>query len=83
MQLDEEIKLLEDEDLIRHIQQVAKNCFSGQSPKQLQVKAVLSLARRQHTFLLAGMGSGKSRMAKMFHAFFDPSKSPIVLVLNP
>jgi hypothetical protein len=51
VQLDGDIKSLDNEDLMRHIQQVSKNCFSGQSPKKLQVEAVLSLARRQHTLL--------------------------------
>ncbi|PLW27600.1 hypothetical protein PCASD_21001, partial [Puccinia coronata f. sp. avenae] len=53
VQLDENVKSLDNDNLTRHIQQTAEDHFPGQSPKQLQVKSVLSLARRQHTFLLA------------------------------
>jgi hypothetical protein len=68
VQLDENIKSLDNDDLTRHIQQTAEDQF-GQSPKQLQVESVLSLARRQHTFLLAGTGFGKSRIAEMLTTF--------------
>ena len=52
-------------------------------PKDLQVETVVSLAKRQHTFLLAGTGFGKSQIPEMFHNMFPPSRKAIVVVLNP
>lgn len=51
--------------------------------KPLQVETVLSLAEGQNTFLLAGTGYGKTRIAEVFCRLFKKSHSPLVLVLNP
>ena len=37
-----------------------------QVPKNLQVETVMSLAKGQNTFLLAGTGFGKLHIAKMY-----------------
>lgn len=55
----------------------------GVSAKKLQVDAVASLLNGSNTFLLAGTGYGKSRIAEMFYFLFKKSKKAIVLVLNP
>lgn len=51
--------------------------------KPLQVETVLSLAQSQNTFLLAGTGYGKTRIAELFCRLFKKSHSPLIMVLNP
>jgi superfamily II DNA or RNA helicase len=50
-------------------------------PKPLQVDAVMSLVQGQHTFVRAGTGFGKTRIAEMFIGLFE--KKVVVLVLVP
>lgn len=55
----------------------------GVPGKPLQVDTVLSLAQCNNTFLLAGTGFGKTRIAELYLKLFQKSLHPIVLVLNP
>jgi len=82
IKLDTSITSLEENDLAEYIRLSALKRFD-QEPKPLQVKSVKSLVARRHTFLLAGMGYGKSRIPEMYHSLFVQSKKPVVLVLNP
>ncbi|KAA1094303.1 hypothetical protein PGT21_017308 [Puccinia graminis f. sp. tritici] len=50
-------------------------------PKELQVQAVSSLVKGQHTFVRAGTGFGKTRISEMYFGLFE--KKVVVLVLNP
>ncbi|KAA1107538.1 ATP-dependent DNA helicase sgs1 [Puccinia graminis f. sp. tritici] len=78
-------KLLEknDDALKSEIATRAKNYYNGQDPKPLQVETVATLARGKSTFLLAGTGFGKSRIAEMYFKILPPKSKPVVLVLNP
>ncbi|KAA1108559.1 hypothetical protein PGT21_017097 [Puccinia graminis f. sp. tritici] len=65
-----------------HIKEKALLTYKQQA-KTLQVEAVCSLVRGRNTFVLAGTGFGKSRIAEMYFRLFDKKKKPVVLVLNP
>ena len=52
-------------------------------PRPLQVEAVVSLINGRNTFLLAGTGYGKTRIAELFFSMFPRTPKPVVLVLNP
>lgn len=51
--------------------------------KDLQQDCVLRLARGRDTFLLAGTGYGKTRIAESSGALFKKNLQPIILTLNP
>ncbi|PLW47821.1 hypothetical protein PCASD_04321 [Puccinia coronata f. sp. avenae] len=55
----------------------------GDEPKDAQVEAVAALVHGHHTFVLAGTGFGKTRIAEMYHNLFQPYQKSIVVVLNP
>ncbi|PLW50005.1 hypothetical protein PCASD_01351 [Puccinia coronata f. sp. avenae] len=72
-----------DRDKLREcIKAGAKKKYGGQRPKSLQVDAVMSLVELRHTFVMAGTGFGKSRIAEMYLSLFT-AKDGIILVLNP
>lgn len=54
-----------------------------QEPKPLQVNTVVSLLNGENTFLLAGTGFGKTRIAETFYHLYKKGQKVIVLVLNP
>lgn len=54
-----------------------------QEPKPLQVDTVVSLLNGENTFLLAGTGFGKTRIAETFYHLYKKGQKVIVLVLNP
>ncbi|PLW57487.1 hypothetical protein PCANC_02583 [Puccinia coronata f. sp. avenae] len=59
-------------------------CYpKNEPPKTVQVDAVMSLVRQQHTFVMAGTGCGKSCILEMYHHLFARSKKAVILVLNP
>ncbi|OAV92968.1 hypothetical protein PTTG_27494 [Puccinia triticina 1-1 BBBD Race 1] len=59
-------------------------CYpENEPPKTVQVEAVKSLVKQQHTFVMAGTGCGKSRISEMYIHLFAKSKKPVILVLNP
>ncbi|KNE88257.1 hypothetical protein PSTG_18347, partial [Puccinia striiformis f. sp. tritici PST-78] len=47
------------------------------------MQTVINLVHRQHTFVLAGTGFGKTRIAEVYWHLFPASKKPVILVLNP
>lgn len=53
------------------------------SPRSLQVESVLHLVNGRNTFLLAGTGYGKTRIAELYYHLFPKRSHPIVLVINP
>ncbi|POW21598.1 hypothetical protein PSHT_02130 [Puccinia striiformis] len=55
----------------------------GDEAKEIQISAVVNLVRRRNTFVLAGTGYGKSRIAEMYWDLFPNYKKAIVLSLNP
>ena len=55
----------------------------NQPAKALQTKAVMNLARGRTTFLLAGTGFGKSRVAELYYDLLPKKDKAVVLVLNP
>lgn len=48
-----------------------------------QIQAVVSLLRGKNTFLLAGTGFGKTRVAEVFLRMFPEKLKPVMLVVNP
>ncbi|KAI7953767.1 hypothetical protein MJO28_006314 [Puccinia striiformis f. sp. tritici] len=75
---------MNDTDLKQAIIEVARPCYPADQPsKPVQIEGAFSLARRQHTFVRAGTGSGKSRVAEIYCHLFAKTKNPVVLVLNP
>jgi superfamily II RNA helicase len=82
IRLRQDILKLGREELKEHIR-VKSRALYGDEPKDGQVDAVAALVRNRHTFVLAGTGFGKTRIAEMFHDLFQPYQKSIVLVLNP
>ncbi|OAV90352.1 hypothetical protein PTTG_28353 [Puccinia triticina 1-1 BBBD Race 1] len=71
-----------DAELKTHIEEVSVK-FYGQPSKPLQTDTVLNLVNGRNTFLLAGTGFGKSRIAKLYYKMIPKSNRAVVLVLNP
>jgi superfamily II DNA helicase RecQ len=44
---------------------------------------VAHLVHSEHTFVLAGTGFGKSRIAEIYLRLFKPYQKPVIVVLNP
>lgn len=57
--------------------------YSKDKAKDIQIEATLSLIKRKTTFLLAGTGFGKSRIAELFFQMFPKVNQPVIMVLNP
>ncbi|OAV96499.1 hypothetical protein PTTG_26315 [Puccinia triticina 1-1 BBBD Race 1] len=73
-----------DTDLHEAIINDCLPCYpENEPPKTVQVEAVKSLVKQQHTFVMAGTGCGKSRILEMYIHLFAKSKKPVILVLNP
>ncbi|KAI7949093.1 hypothetical protein MJO28_007914, partial [Puccinia striiformis f. sp. tritici] len=80
------VKLLamNDTDLKQAIIEDARPCYPADQPwKPVEIEGAFNLARRRHTFVRAGTGSCKSRVAKVYCHLFAKTKNPVVLVLNP
>ncbi|KAA1127475.1 ATP-dependent DNA helicase sgs1 [Puccinia graminis f. sp. tritici] len=69
-------------NLREKIKKDAENSYKGQIPKEQQLDAVMSLVQLQHTFVMAGTGFGKTRIAEMYLNLFT-AQDGVVLVLNP
>ncbi|EFP83352.2 uncharacterized protein PGTG_08538 [Puccinia graminis f. sp. tritici CRL 75-36-700-3] len=80
--LPKEILDLGNEALREHIRANSRELY-GDEAKSKQVDAVAALVHDRHTFVLAGTGFGKTRIAEMYHNLFQPDQKSIVLVLNP
>ncbi|OAV86389.1 hypothetical protein PTTG_06201 [Puccinia triticina 1-1 BBBD Race 1] len=55
----------------------------NEPPKPVQIDAVVNLVEGRHTFVMAGMGCGKSRISEMYYNLFAKLKKAVILVLNP
>ncbi|OAV88915.1 hypothetical protein PTTG_08242 [Puccinia triticina 1-1 BBBD Race 1] len=82
LQLSPEITKLDNGNLIKYVKEESKKQYE-EPPKKLQVDTVCNLARGYHSFVLAGTGYGKSRIAELYFHLYAPQKKPVVLVLNP
>ncbi|KNE98931.1 hypothetical protein PSTG_07776 [Puccinia striiformis f. sp. tritici PST-78] len=71
-----------DDKLKQHIADASLSRY-GEPSKQLQIEAVFNLVEGRNTFLLAGTGYGKSRIAEMYYKMIPDKKRAVVLVLNP
>ncbi|KAI7949393.1 hypothetical protein MJO28_008214 [Puccinia striiformis f. sp. tritici] len=71
-----------DDELKQHIADASLSRY-GEPSKQLQIEAVFNLVEGRNTFLLAGTGYGKSRIAEMYYKMIPDKKRAVVLVLNP
>ncbi|OAV91068.1 hypothetical protein PTTG_28114 [Puccinia triticina 1-1 BBBD Race 1] len=80
--LSSSITELDDDQLYELVKTKSEGSFFEQ-PKDLQMQTVASLVRRQHSFVLAGTGYGKSRIPKMYYKLFPTIQKPVTLVLNP
>lgn len=65
------------------VRQKFKEKYKSQEPKDLQINAVVSLMNKDNTFVLAGTGYGKTRIAELFYHMYKKVQKPVVLVLNP
>ncbi|KNE93314.1 hypothetical protein PSTG_13258 [Puccinia striiformis f. sp. tritici PST-78] len=80
--LSKNITKLNDKDLRALIQKRARERY-GEEAKEIQISAVMDLVRRRNSFVLAGTGYGKSRIAEMYWDLFPKYKKAVVLSLNP
>ncbi|KAA1119016.1 ATP-dependent DNA helicase sgs1 [Puccinia graminis f. sp. tritici] len=83
IKLIKEILDLDDEALRKYIIKDSE-LFFNQTPTTLQVNAVVNLVKKNNTFVLSGTGSGKTRIAEMYHHLFSRStRKATIIVLNP
>ncbi|EFP77102.1 uncharacterized protein PGTG_03058 [Puccinia graminis f. sp. tritici CRL 75-36-700-3] len=82
LQLTQEITSLDNDNLRDYVTGQSKEHYK-EDPKKLQVDTVCNLARGYHSFVLAGTGYGKSRIAELYYHMYAPQRKPVVLVLNP
>lgn len=80
--LKQALSKMTDEQLSIEIRSRFRKTYN-QEARELQVQSVVALARNQPTFLIAGTGYGKTRIAESFRGFFSVKSLAIVLVLNP
>ncbi|KNF04965.1 hypothetical protein PSTG_02019 [Puccinia striiformis f. sp. tritici PST-78] len=80
--LPDEIQAMAREDLVKHISQTVAKYYT-EPLKPIQMDSVINIVQRKHTFVLAGTGFGKSRIAEVYWHLFPAYKKPIILVLNP
>ncbi|EFP76791.2 uncharacterized protein PGTG_02252 [Puccinia graminis f. sp. tritici CRL 75-36-700-3] len=78
----QEVYKMTDEKLKAHIAETSLKSY-GQCAKDLQVDAVFNLVQGRNTFLLAGTGFGKSRIAKLYMKMIPQNSRGVVVVLNP
>ncbi|POW14861.1 hypothetical protein PSHT_07243 [Puccinia striiformis] len=82
LQLDRSIIEMNVTKLYNFVKAEAEKLFP-EVPKELQIECCMSLVKQQHSFVLAGTGYGKSRIAEMYYRLFPVESKAIVLVLNP
>ncbi|POW15028.1 hypothetical protein PSTT_02554 [Puccinia striiformis] len=71
-----------DDALRREISEISQFRY-GQDAKPLQIDAVVNLVRGRNTFLLAGTGYGKSRIAELYFQTLPVREKPVIIVLVP
>ncbi|POW01480.1 hypothetical protein PSHT_12516 [Puccinia striiformis] len=82
LELSKRIRAMSRGQLFDHISALVDRIY-GEPLKPLQMQTVINLVHRQHTFVLAGTGFGKTRIAEVYWHLFPASKKPVILVLNP
>ncbi|PLW51903.1 hypothetical protein PCASD_00814 [Puccinia coronata f. sp. avenae] len=75
--------LMTDEQMKSEIQARAREFYNGVEARPLQVNVVANLVKGCNTFLLAGTGYGKSRIAELYHQTLPKNRKGVVLVINP
>lgn len=80
--LNQSILRMSDDKLRERIRSNFVTKYS-QEARPLQVECVLAVARGQTTFLLAGTGYGKTRIAESFRSLFSLKSRAIIIILNP
>ncbi|KAH9461612.1 hypothetical protein Pst134EA_017909 [Puccinia striiformis f. sp. tritici] len=78
LKLPQAITKLKDDKLYALIKGRAKERY-GDNAKEIQIEAVMNLTRGQNSFVLAGTGFGKTRIAKMYWDLFPKCNQAIVL----
>jgi superfamily II DNA helicase RecQ len=73
---------MSDENLKAHIAHVAYKKY-GQTAKAQQIEAVANLVSGRNTFVLAGTGFGKSRIAEIYFSMLPMTRNSVILTLNP
>jgi ATP-dependent DNA helicase RecQ len=73
---------MNNHNLSKHINQLALE-FYAQASKPLQVETVINLVNGRNTFLLAGTGFGKSRIAEIYYRLIPKKQRAVILTLNP
>ncbi|OAV85651.1 hypothetical protein PTTG_30366, partial [Puccinia triticina 1-1 BBBD Race 1] len=73
---------MNDQNMKAHIGNLALKKY-GQPAKPLQIDAVANLVSGRNTFVLAGTGFGKSRIAEIYFGMIPLKKKSVILTLNP
>lgn len=76
------VRELSKEKLTEYVR-VAFRAQYTQEARPLQIASVVSLALGITTFLLAGTGYGKTRIAKAFIKLFAATSKAIILIICP
>ncbi|PLW57777.1 hypothetical protein PCANC_01322 [Puccinia coronata f. sp. avenae] len=81
--LPKKLLALPREELKDHIREIADGIYSDHAKDQ-QIDAVSHLVHSEHTFILAGTGFRKTRIAEIYSwKLFKPYQKPVIVVLNP
>jgi hypothetical protein len=80
--LPKKILALSCDELKAHIREMANGIY-GDKEKDGQIDAVAHLVHSEHTFVLAGTGFVKTRIAKIYSMLFKPYQKAVIVVLNP
>ncbi|KAH9444382.1 hypothetical protein Pst134EA_032019 [Puccinia striiformis f. sp. tritici] len=78
LKLPQAITKLKDDKLYALIKGRAKERY-GDNAKEIQIEAVMNLTRGRNSFVLAGTGFGKTRIAEMYWDLFPKCNQAIVL----
>ncbi|POW02979.1 hypothetical protein PSTT_11419 [Puccinia striiformis] len=79
--LSKSIREMSRGDLFVHITNIV-NKYYNEALKPLQMQTVINLVHRKNTFVLAGTGFGKTRIAEVYWHLFPAYRKPVILVLN-
>ncbi|OAV86521.1 hypothetical protein PTTG_29860, partial [Puccinia triticina 1-1 BBBD Race 1] len=77
--LNKNITEMTQDQQIEMLKNQSAKVYGPQAPKQVQLESVIDLIYCRDTFVLAGTGVGKSRIAEMYWDLFPKYKKPIVL----
>lgn len=74
---------LSEEALSELVRAAFRTNNRGQEPRPLQISSVVALACGLNTFVLAGTGYGKTRIAESFIRLYTAVSKAIILAINP